>query len=78
MEVQDKVFAKVAENMGVDKDSLTLETTFEQLGADSLDMVEFSMDVEGEYGIVVEQADMAGIKTVGDAVRFVEKKIAKK
>lgn len=76
MEMQEKVFAKVAEVMGVEKDSLTPETTFAQLGADSLDMVEFSMDVEEAFGVNVEQSDIVGIKTLGEAVEFIRKKKA--
>lgn len=76
MEIQDKVFAKIAETLSVDKETLTPETTFDSLGADSLDMVEFSMDVEEEFGVGIEQSDIAGIKTLGDAVEFIKKKKA--
>lgn len=75
MEVKDKVFSRVADNMGVEKESLTLESSFQQLGADSLDMVEFALDVEEEFGIVVEQEDMSKIKTLGDAIQFIEGKL---
>lgn len=77
MDLKDKVFARIAENLGADKDSLTLETTFQQLGADSLDMVEFSMDIEEEFGLSIEQEDISGIKTVGDAIQFIEQKTKK-
>lgn len=76
MEIQEKVFQKVADALSVDKDSLTLETTFDSLGADSLDMVEFSMEVEEEFGIAIEQSDIAAISTLGDAVEFIKKKKA--
>jgi acyl carrier protein len=75
MEIQESVFAKVAETMGVEKDKLTLKTTFASLGADSLDMVEFSMEVEEEFGVVIEQSDIAAIKTLGDAIEFINKKV---
>jgi len=75
MEVKEKVFSRVAENMGVEKESLKPETSFQELGADSLDMVEFAIDVEEEFGIVVEQEDMSKIKTLGDAVQFIEGKL---
>lgn len=77
MDLKEKVFARIAENLGADEESLTLETTFQQLGADSLDMVEFSMDVETEFGINIEQSDITNIKTIGDAIRFIEQKTAK-
>ena len=76
MDIQDKVFAKIAETLNVDKETLTPETTFDSLGADSLDMVEFSMDVEEEFGVGIEQSDIAAIKTLGDAVEFIKKKKA--
>lgn len=74
MEIQEKVFAKVADTLSVDKETLTLETTFDSLGADSLDMVELSMEVEEEFGIAIEQSDIAAISTLGDAVEFIKKK----
>lgn len=72
MSFQDRLFTKVAEVFKVEKDSLTLESTFQELGADSLDMVELSIDVEQEFGVVVEQAHIASIKTLGDALKFIE------
>jgi acyl carrier protein len=77
MDLKEKVFARVAENLGADKSALTPETTFQQLGADSLDMVEFSIDVETEFGVSVEQEDITSIKTLGDAIDFIEKKMKK-
>jgi len=74
MEIQDKVFDRVAESLGVDRDALKPETTFESLGADSLDMVEFSMEIEEEFGISIEQEDISKIKTLGDAVEFIKSK----
>jgi acyl carrier protein len=74
MEIQEQVFVKIAETLGIEKDKLTLETTFDSLGADSLDMVEFSMDVEEAFGIVIEQSEIAAINTLGDAVEFIKKK----
>jgi acyl carrier protein len=76
MDIQEQVFAKVAETLGVEKEKLTPESTFDSLGADSLDMVEFSMDVEDEFGVTIEQSDIAAIKTLGDAVEFIKKKKA--
>ena len=74
MEIQDEVFAGVAATLGVDKDTLSLETTFDQMGADSLDMVEFSMDIEDKFGISIEQSDITKIKTLGDAIEFIKSK----
>lgn len=73
MSVQDLVFEKVASQLGVDKSTLKPETTFSELGADSLDMVEFSLDVEDAFSLVVNQQDIANIKTLGQAIEFIEK-----
>lgn len=73
MSVQDLVFDKVANQLGVDKSTLKPETTFSELGADSLDMVEFSLDVEDAFSLVVNQQDIANIKTLGQAIEFIEK-----
>jgi acyl carrier protein len=73
-EIQERVFAKVAETMGVEKDNLTLETTFDELEADSLDMVEFSMDIEEDFNINIEQSDITKIKNLGDAIEFIKSK----
>ena len=44
-----------------------------EIGADSLDMVELSMDLEDNFKINIKQEDIAGIKTIGQAVEFIEK-----
>lgn len=73
MNVQEIVFEKVATQLGVDKVNLKPETTFSELGADSLDMVEFSLEVEDLFSVTVNQGDIANIKTLGQAVEFIEK-----
>lgn len=45
----------------------------EDLGADSLDMVEIAMDIEEEFGIDINHTDFADVKTIGEAARMVEK-----
>ena len=44
----------------------------EDLGADSLDIVEMLMNIEQDYGIVIADDDIVGFKTVGDIVRYIE------
>lgn len=73
MDIQDAVFEKVAEQKGVDKSTLTRETTFLDIGADSLDMVEFSLDLEDQFKITINQSDIGSIKTLGQAIDFIEK-----
>lgn len=72
MNVQETVFNKIAEQNGLDPAALNRDTTLLDLGLDSLDMVELSMDLEETFGLVINQADIAGIKTLGQAVDFVE------
>lgn len=74
MNIQELVFQKVAEAKGLDKSELKSETTFLEIGADSLDMVEFSIDLEDAFKIEIKQEDIAGIRTLGQAVEFIEKK----
>ena len=73
MDIQNAVFEKVAEQKGVDRTTLTRETTFLDIGADSLDMVEFSLDLEDQFKITINQSDIGGIKTLGQAIDFIEK-----
>lgn len=73
MTVQEQVFQKISETLGIDKSILKPETTFLEVGADSLDMVEFSMDLEDSFKININQSDIANIKTIGQAVEFIEK-----
>ena len=71
----NKLKALIAEQLGVDEDNITLEATFvEDLGVDSLDLVELSMALEDEFGIEeMAEEDMANIKTVGDLVEYLGK-----
>lgn len=74
MSVQETIFSKIAEQKGLDPLTLNRETTLLDVGLDSLDMVELSMDLEETFGLVINQADIAGIKTLGQAVDFVEER----
>lgn len=64
----------LAEQFGVDADTITMETTFEDdLGADSLDLVDMSMALEEVFGVEeLSEEDIAGITTVGDLVHFLQ------
>lgn len=73
----NKVIEILAEKL--DKDASEIEATAkikDDLGADSLDMVEIVMEIEEEFDIEVEDADTASIITVQDIVDYVEKKKA--
>ena len=55
----EKLAALLSEQFGVDVDSITMDTSFEDLGADSLDIVEMTMAVEEEFGLEdMEEEDL--------------------
>ena len=70
MLVFEQVCSILAEQFGVDADTLTRETAFvEDLGADSLDVVELMMSIEEEFDIgEISEEEAATIKTIGDLV----------
>ena len=59
----------ICEQLEVEPEKVTLETTFEELGADSLDLFQVVIVIEDKYGIQLENAEK--IKTVKDAVDYV-------
>lgn len=72
--VGEKVVEIVAEQLGVDRDKITRETSFVQdLGADSLDTVELVMELEEEFDINIPDDAAEKIQTVGQAIDFIEK-----
>ncbi|MBO6111494.1 MAG: acyl carrier protein [Lachnospiraceae bacterium] len=65
----EKLKEIIAEVLNVDKDEITLETTFtDDLGADSLDVFQIIMGIEQEFEIVIDTEEVEKIVTVGDAV----------
>ena len=63
----------LADQLDLDPSEITMDSTLlEDLGADSIELVDLVMSVEEEYGIEVPDDAAEGIVTVGDAVRFVE------
>ena len=72
----EKLDALLSEQFGVDVDSITMDTSFEDLGADSLDIVEMTMAVEEEFGLEdMDEEDLSGISTVADLVRYLKSKL---
>mgnify|MGYP006305700763 CR=1 FL=1 len=72
--VQEKVIEIISEQLGKDKDQIKPESTFVDLGADSLDTAELVMEFEDEFGINIPE-DEEGIQTVEDAVKYIESKM---
>ena len=72
----EKLAALLSEQFGVDVDSITMDTAFEDLGADSLDIVEMTMAVEEEFGLEdMDEEDLSGISTVADLIRYLKSKL---
>ena len=73
MAVADKVKKMIVEQLGVNESEVVAEAKFiDDLGADSLDIVELVMALEYEYGIEIPDEDAEKIETVGDAIRYIE------
>ena len=69
----------IAEQFAVDPDEITMDTSFEEdLGADSVDLVELVMSMEEEFEIgEVREEELVTLSTVGDCVNFLTKKLEK-
>ncbi len=75
MSIEQRVKEIVIEKLGVAPESVTPEATFvEDLGADSLDTVELVMAFEEEFNIEIPDEDAETIKSVGDAIRYIEER----
>ena len=73
-EIMDKVRTVIVDQLNVEEDDVTEEASFvDDLGADSLDIVELVMALEEEFGISIPDEEAEHIKTVGDAVSYIEK-----
>lgn len=72
-EIMDKVKSVIVEQLNVDEDVVTEDASFiDDLGADSLDIVELVMALEEEFGISIPDEQAESIKNVGDAIAFIE------
>lgn len=78
-EIESRVKAIIIEKFGVSESEVTSEANFtNDLSADSLDRVELIMEIEDEFGISIPEDLAEKIATVGDAVKYVEEKVAEK
>ena len=76
---EERVIEIVCEHLGVNKEQVKRSTSFqEDMGADSLDIVELVMELEEEFGINIPDDQAEKIKTIGEAVDYIEREIAKK
>ncbi len=71
----EKITEILAEQLDADKDAMTVDTKIaDDLGADSLDLVDLLMSVEDEFGIEIPDEDVENIQTIGDIVDYIDKK----
>ena len=79
MTVTEKVKKMIVDQLGVSEAEVIPEAKFiDDLGADSLDIVELIMALEDEYGIEIPDEDAEKMKTVGDAIKYIEEHLANK
>ncbi|HHX50675.1 MAG TPA: acyl carrier protein [Clostridia bacterium] len=74
MKVFGKIRSIVVDQLGVEEEEVTMETSFEDLNADSLDVVELIMALEEEFGIEIPDEDAEKLTTVGAAVEYIKEK----
>ncbi|KYD09464.1 hypothetical protein B4135_3788 [Caldibacillus debilis] len=75
-DILERVKKIIVDRLGVEESQVTPEATFkDDLGADSLDVVELVMEMEDEFGITVSDEDSEKIVTVGDAVEYIKSKL---
>lgn len=75
MDLFAKIKSIVVDQLGVDADEVTLETSFEDLNADSLDVVELVMALEEEFDIEIPDEDAEKIRSIGAAVEYIKAKV---
>ena len=69
----EEIKAIVAENLGVEEDSITMESSFkDDLKADSLDLFELVMALEENYGIEIPTDDLGQLETVADVIDYIQ------
>ena len=77
--VEERVIDIVCERLGANKEQVTRSTTFqEDIGADSLDIVDLMMELEEEFEITIPEDQAEKIKTVGEAIDYIEREQGKK
>ena len=76
MSIEDKIISIIAEKLNLSKDQVKPEASFvDDLGADSLDLVELVMAMEEEFGMEVPDEDAEKLRTVRDVIEYVKKRL---
>ncbi|ABB13814.1 MULTISPECIES: acyl carrier protein [Carboxydothermus] len=74
--VFERVKKIIVDQLGVEEDEVTMEASFiDDLGADSLDIVELIMAFEEEFELEIPDEDAEKIRTVGDAVNYIQERV---
>ena len=73
----NEVVAVVAEKLNTDKNAIAKASTFENLGADSLDMVEIILELESKFGIEIDDADAEKLTNINQVVDYIQLKRTK-
>ena len=74
--VEPRVRSIIVKQLGVKEDDIALEKSFiDDLGADSLDIVELVMGMEDEFGFDIPDEEAENIRTVGDAVKYISSRL---
>jgi acyl carrier protein len=77
MSIEKRVKEIIVEQLGVNESEVTPEAKFvDDLGADSLDLVELVMALEEEYNLEISDEDAEKILTVGDAIEYIQAHVA--
>jgi acyl carrier protein len=77
MAVEDKIREIIVEQLGVTAEEVVPEASFiDDLGADSLDIVELVMAIEEEFGLEIPDEDAERMQSIGDAISYVEERTA--
>jgi acyl carrier protein len=78
MSIEERVKQIIVEQLSVDERNVTPEAKFvDDLGADSLDLVELVMALEEEYNTEISDEDAEKIQTVGDAIKYIQSRASK-
>lgn len=73
MSIADKVKSIIVDQLGVEEEEVKEEASFiKNLGADSLDIVELVMALEEEFNLEIPDEDAENIRTVGEAIKYIE------
>ena len=73
--LETRVTDLIVEQLGVSKDEAVLKASFDELGADSLDIVELVMRLEEEFDVEIPDEDAEKIQTIGDAVSYLKERL---